>query len=310
LKFASRHFEPKLSRFFHADLEELERIRQAYRKRPTAELASRFSTLLRDLSIGGFSKHTGAGRLHLSEAVLARQLVERTPRSARILDLGASDGVTTYDLVQTLKKAGWQDFRVDLVDLHLRLARYRKSAWLEYRTPSGVPVFLRLGRLVWRLPRADHRWDFVSWILISRLLRSPSFQSSFRKAGTISLVNPSAEACPEIHVHERSCLEHYPEWDGQFDAVRACNLLNKSYFDDEALVRIISLLKKYLKPEGLLLVSRNPEEEERSENGTLFTKRGGELVVLERIGTGSEIEPLCGRLAGGSRQLLRSSAEL
>lgn len=76
-----------------------------------------------------------------------------------------------------------------------------------------------------------------------------------------------------------------------FDVVRAANILNRGYFDDQVLRKIIATLRERLKPGGLFVVCRTWVDTGRN-HGTIFQLREDGFVALRRLNQGSEIENL------------------
>ena len=50
-----------------------------------------------------------------------------------------------------------------------------------------------------------------------------------------------------------------PRFLGQFDFIRAANILNKAYFSDDQLKLGLGNLTSYLKPNGMLLITRTTD---------------------------------------------------
>ena len=78
---------------------------------------------------------------------------------------------------------------------------------------------------------------------------------------------------------------------GVFDAVRAANILNLSYFDRPTLTSMLAHLRDYLTPGGLLAVCRTLDD--ATNHATIFRRAAdGRLEPLARHGDGSEVEAL------------------
>ena len=291
MKFVRRSFDRKWSRFVHANLDHLVVLQDMFRRDP-AGATRQFSASLQDVDIGGFAKYTFAARLAGTEDVLVRHVRSQGWKDVALLDLGASDGSTTVSLAGALRPAVPGALTLFLADKNLYLERYRRGPFLEYRAPGGEPVQLRIGPFAWRLPRADHRWDVLSQRLVRRYMGSHRFRRAMRPDGRIPLVTPAAAHHPAIRTLELDCTVYRPDLAGSFQAIRASNLLNAACFRAEEIREIACFLERYLAEGGLLLVSRNDEYGEKSENGALWQKRGNGFVMLEEFGKGSEIKPL------------------
>src|SRR3954468_4464914 len=70
------------------------------------ELSKLFSQVLHDIRMGGAWKRTGSRRLAQTEQALQRHLSPARYSNVTLLDLGASDGVTTLELLHAFRRAG------------------------------------------------------------------------------------------------------------------------------------------------------------------------------------------------------------
>ena len=150
--------------------------------------ADRFSLILHDLRMGGAWKRTNRGRLRRTEEMLCAYIDPGLRPAMILLDLGASDGITTVEALRALRRAFGDDVRALLADAQfvrccaIAAARssntapptasrsWRASAALACASPAprqarpahGDPLarlYLRLGRLRGSM-RRDAR-DFV-----------------------------------------------------------------------------------------------------------------------------------------------------
>src|SRR4051794_34964512 len=69
------------------------------------ELSDRFSLILNDLRMAGAWKRTKRQRLKQTEKMLCLHVPLQLRRDFVLLDLGASDGITTVEALRTMKKA-------------------------------------------------------------------------------------------------------------------------------------------------------------------------------------------------------------
>jgi hypothetical protein len=96
-----------------------------------------------------------------------------------------------------------------------------------------------------------------------------------------------------IKVEEDDLLEeNRPEFLRRFHVVRAANIVNKGYFPEPLLRKMIDNLKGRLRPEGFLIVCRTHSDGKN--HGTVFQLRGSRLCAVQRLGMGSEVEDLVG----------------
>jgi hypothetical protein len=250
-----------------------------------------FSLVLHDLRMGGTWKKTGRGRLKQTEAALCSQLAGRT--SITLLDLGASDGITTWEAVQTLRQALGASVSAWLADVNLYLYRYRRGPLVEYRAGDGEPVMARVGRLGLRLSKHRSALGQSPDPLVTAYLRLSPLRRGMQLDARIPLIHPFARCERAISPLEMDCLRrHEPLIDG-VDAVRASNVLNRGYFTPSQLRTAISHLHAYLHDGGCLVVSRNIDEAGGEvECGTVWRKRGRGFERVEDFGQGSELREI------------------
>jgi hypothetical protein len=93
----------------------------------------------------------------------------------------------------------------------------------------------------------------------------------------------------------------------RFHAIRAANILNRSYFSDETLRTMVANVRTRLAPQGILAICRTHDD--GVNHGTVFRlNEARELEVISRIGTGSEIEDLVTALPVGDDARVKRSA--
>jgi hypothetical protein len=107
---------------------------------------------------------------------------------------------------------------------------------------------------------------------------------------SLNLVSDRLKALQNLKVVEDDILNS-PGQRGSFHMLRAANILNKVYFDDATLSRMVLNLGRRLQPDGLLIVCRTLES--GINHGTIFRlEGGGRFKVVARLNEGSEIEPI------------------
>jgi SAM-dependent methyltransferase len=293
VKLSRARYDPRWSRFTHADLDYLQTLHDLYPEEPE-DVAIQFSRSMEDVFIGRFPKITHGSRLPKTETVLVKHLAPRRDAGLTAMDLGASDGSTTLSLLAALRRVS-AEIIVFLTDKTLYLTEYRRGPIREYRAPDGAAVQLRIGRCAWRLPRPDHRWDLLSRGLVRLYFGRRRLRDGLRLTKRIPLVAPAAARDPAIHLLELDCVQFRPDLVDRFDVIRASNVLNGAYFSEPDLEAIASHLHRYLRDGGLLVVSRNPREEPGVENGTLWRREATGFAPVEDFGSGSEVRGLVER---------------
>jgi hypothetical protein len=275
---------PSVCRYLcHANLDRLA---------PEAGSLSRedFNAITQDIWIDGVWRYSRRGRLPQTERRLADRLFERPRGSYAVLDLGASDGTTTLDLLDALRAVIKAPVTVRVTDRFFSLERFRRGPLVEYRTTQGLPVMVRWGKLAMRLPRSEHRWDVLGHLLARLWLANTAWRRGMKPAGTLSLVHPDVLAEPDLVPQVLDCLLRDESLVGTFDALRAANILNTGYFNREELRAAIACCHAYLHEGGVFVVVRcEGRRSEELECGTIWRKTPEGFERVEDYGRGSEI---------------------
>jgi len=255
------------------------------------DLSDQFSLALHDMRMGGTWKRTNRGRLVRAEKAMCDHLVRGPSGDITAIDLGASDGVTTLDLLHALETRFGSNTRVFLTDLNLWLLRYRKGPIIEYRAGDDEPVLARFGRFALRLSSRRHNSEQADDPLVRCYLGCGALRRSMRFEGKIALVNPQVSQQPGIIIRELNCLVHDPSLVDVASAVRASNVLNRDYFSDAEVNLALTNIHSYLKDAGLLVVSRNADAAGGEvENGSVWRKEARGFAHVEDFGAGSEMK--------------------
>ena len=198
--------------------------------------------------VGGTIKITWAGRHAEADEMLIRHL----EGSARIADIGASDGSTSVDLIKALPM--FHEFVISDRFLELGWSRALGHTFLFDR--DDVCILVAGKRLVaWPHLSAPVRWVYAP------LLAAGRRQS---RQQTV-LLNPDARRLiredPRVAFREHDVFQVWPG--SALDVIKTANLLRRLYFDDPQLVAALEAIHASLAPNGLLLLaddSRVPGE--------------------------------------------------
>jgi hypothetical protein len=106
----------------------------------------------------------------------------------------------------------------------------------------------------------------------------------------VDLVDPTVRSSAAVTVIEDDIFLRRPELHGRFHVLRAANILNRAYFDDEQLRAGVATLRERLRPGGLLIVCRTHDD--GANHGSIVRASDEGWIVVARIGYGSEIEDL------------------
>ena len=267
----------------------------------------------------GTFKTTYPNRLDdINEAFLPH-LVRLADRPIRIMDVGASSGISTIEWYAYLSRLGIDsDITGSDLTIHASLLTLRftsKVAALLDR--KGNIVHFDLFGIGWspqsrRSPLQHH--PFLRTFLKQQANRG--LTALFRTATMIDGNPPLAKAVgitplygfvlkyqpiallsrsfannDRLRMIEDDLLaENNSKLCHAFDVIRAANILNLVYFPVHLIGRILVTLKQRLKEGGLLIVIRTGLSGEN--NASIFRLSNNRFCVVDRFGDGSEIEPI------------------
>lgn len=286
----------KFPRFFSFNPEYLEKLQRLVLMENSAQanISEQFSQAVSNFRINGTYKKTKPNRLKQTEFELLALLAEIADKPIMLLDLGASDGVTTLELSKALEKQGLLNFKIVLGDVSLALKRKSFGLFTEYLSENNEPVLVKCGILGLELSKHRHEQNYSVSRLAKSYLKLNFLRQRMKQNGEVSLLSPFVLKSDKIAAEYINCLEQQTKFTEKFNAVRAANVLNLSYFPNEQLIAAVSNINQMLKNKGVLLISRNENEE--SENGSVWIKLDGKLVWHKDFGQGSEIKNLVNKL--------------
>lgn len=276
-------------------------------RQAAAEEAFFSSLLLKN----GTYKYTYSRRLdHLNEIVnsllpLARPL--------KLMDVAVSSGISTLEWMRSLDRAGIEyDMVASDLTLYGQLISIGKRLHV-LTDSSGYPLqFEVAGRAIPNPPGGRNTLRYFLPLMIikttlacvghslregcSRINEGESVKRRGVNCRRVSLVTRGLRESARLRLVEEDILANN-ESVRDLHALRAANILNKSYFDNDTLLSMLVNLRSRLAKSGLLIVCRT--DDSSANNGTVFKLNdAGNFEVLERIGEGSEIEELALSLPG------------
>jgi hypothetical protein len=244
----------------------------------------RFSEAVSALRFGSTFKTTRPRR-HLH----SNRYVKETYSGTRpvILDIGASDGSTSVDLIDAL---GDSFSRYYVTDLHLtvscgfddrgvtyfkdrdgRCVLSASSRWLAYDDPSGgwLPLRLVAKRMLARSARATD-WREVQLI-------QPSLIRHTKSDSRIQLVQ----------------YDMFTPWVHQSpDLIKVANVLNPEYFSSSQARRALEMQCAHLAPGGRLLVVHGPTTNGQSERFSVLRKTASGMTLEHEHDGGVDVAAL------------------
>jgi hypothetical protein len=196
-----------------------------------------------------------------------------------VLDVGASDGSTSLDVMQAIEFR-----RYYCTDLNVETEVTERGAWTYFHAHGGTPILA-----------ASDRWIAYNDVAgaplpLSALCRRIFAQAPSPEQGSrrVPLMNPTLRARLGHEVIFQ-CYNALEPWRGEpADLVLTANLLNRSYFRDAELIQILGHLRGALAARGWLVLIENRKHERAS----LLRIEGGAVRVHARVGSGAELEPL------------------
>jgi len=255
-----------------------------------------FSELLDDVLINGVWKRTGLGRLAILDKWVVSIIPDSHPMSFRILDVGGSDGSTTFDTVSYFRENLKVEVKATILEMQLRLHCFRRGCLRYYLTHDRSPLLVQIGPLGVLLEETKAKEGFVFNPIVrvtKRCLKRFSFEKHLQDCGDLLLESPLVKNSPDIVWLEKDLFHFEPALVGTFDFIRCCNVLNCGYFSEPQIYDALQLLVLYLKPKGLLLVSRTIEDSTSSlHTASLWMKTGEDLQHVSDLNGGSEVKKL------------------
>lgn len=206
-----------------------------------------------------------------------------------ILDVAVSSGISTIEWLDFLERAGIE-CRMTAGDAVIDASLVTVGPLRGLFDRTGHLMQLEVAGRAVRTPppRRRDRLRFAPAVLAVKAA-AQVFRGGQRRR-PLKLVSPSLTAHPRIDVVEDDILNDH-RWPRRFDVLRAANVLNRCYFGDQVLERMLRNLRSRLASGGLLIVCRTTEEGRN--DATLFRLRADRTFEeLAHLNKGTEVEPL------------------
>lgn len=207
---------------------------------------------------------------------LARLEFMRLPT---ILDVGASDGSTSVDVMDAVPFN-----RYFVTDKHLEVTVSRRGRTAYFHAPDGKCVLIATPAWIVYDDTAG------AWHPFGGIARRAFAAAPARSAGAevVSLVNPAVKSRRQSDVRVEQ-YDIFEPWRGdKADLVVAANILNRVYFTEENLARAIRNLVDALCEDGRLAVIQNSG----GEKATVFRLLNGRIAPEHSINGGTDIDAL------------------
>lgn len=250
-----------------------------------------FRAAMAVLRVGKTFKITGATRHPESDSLLLNHV---DLFGASIVDIGASDGSTSLDLIRRLPPFT----SYVIADLYLNVYATRIFGHTVISDSSGECILVFGSRCVaW--PRLSKAARSLYWPFIAGAARHTE------RRREITLLNPAVRSlmAADRRITSRVHDVFQPWPDDPPDVIKVANLLRRIYFSDEAIRRALDALLASLPQGGHLLVVDNPYIKEINSRAGLYRRDGDRFVAVALTDEAPEINDLV--LRGQQRQLGR-----
>lgn len=233
------------------------------------------SHLLSVFKFGSTFKTTKANRHTLTDEYLKTRI---SSQDSVILDVGASDGTTSLEL---MNKVPFRLFFVTDYNLHV----YYKQAG------SRVFFYDKMGRCI--LFANDMLVIYPEHFRFFRTIfpkQSKVIGEEFNNLATFLLVNKELQdrAKQDDRIRIQS-FNVFDEWVGEpLDLIKVANVLNRTYFSDNLIREAFRKMSIRLNENGFLVIIDN----RAMERSTVWKKKSGIMTVVKNINGGSEVKLL------------------
>lgn len=222
--------------------------------------ATDFRAAMSAIHVGDTIKITGANRHPNADALIVDTL---DTTDMAIVDIGASDGSTSVDLIRVLNGFG----SYTIADLYLMITSTRVGRHTLFFDREGGCILI-VGRRL------------VAWPTLSRSVKAiytPLLRAA-RQTDTskheVLLLNPEARALikadPRITYREHDVFKSWPG--SSPDLIKVANLLRRLYFSDPDIIRALGALHSSLRDGGHLLIVDNGRETGIGPRGGLYQR--------------------------------------
>ncbi|SDL99443.1 hypothetical protein [Aliiruegeria lutimaris] len=259
-------------------------------------------------------KTTNLGRFRELDDEIVPLLAEKFSGPLPILDVGVSAGVSTLEMLDSLKFAGLSPTIIatdlyllgHLVELSERMTvltdRHGWPLQYEYSGRTIRPWIRRLDYFTLTAP--------IRIILARILARRCNERIAQGESRPVTLASRIAIEAPEIALFEDDVMALRSDFHRTFKFIRAANILNLNYFSEDRLRLAVRNLRYYLAEPGALLLVVRTNKKTGQNDGTLFElTENGNLVARQTFGAGSEISEIVATIEASENVVQDSSAD-
>jgi hypothetical protein len=245
----------------------------------------RFRELMSILHVGDTIKITGGDR-HPEADELLLSNVDLAGKT--ILDIGASDGSTSLDLLARVPAFG----AYIIADLFVAVKWQERAGHLFLYTDQGQCILVS-GRKLIAWPSLSRVVRLAYWPLLITASRTRS------RRRELLLLNPEVQKVMAADPRVTYCIHDvFSVWKGEaVDVIKIANLLRRLYFPDAMITRALRAVHASLDDGGYLLVVDNPRIRGAGARAGLYRRVPGGFVTVAESSNTPEIGDLISELA-------------
>ena len=232
-----------------------------------------FSNCIKSIYFGGkFSKTTMPNRHNISDKIILNLL---SSGSKVILDVGASDGSTSLDLLTKLS-GRFKKYYITDINFYLHVIKDNKNSYFFDPNTKECIMLVNNKFIVYN----DNTESTLIHILASYFIKkSPAYDN--KKIEIIKLCQPALQRLinnvKKIELMEWSVFEEWKE--EKVDLIKVANVLKPNIFTNEEIILALRNFMSILNIDGYIIIIKNEEIEKYSlykYNGTSFELVGEE----------------------------------
>jgi hypothetical protein len=236
---------------------------------------NKFSRAVSTFKFGSTFKSTGKLRFPLTLRELASLQFDTSPV---IIDVGASDGITSLDVMETV-----QFKKYYVTDLNIEVFYSISGNYTFFYNSAGVCILAVTDRWIAYNDFVSAIFPFGGWAQ-AIFAHAPVFNEVMT---SIRLITPALqEGLSNLVVEHYDVFNKWPH--EKADLIIAANILNCNYFSSADLRKAVVNLFEALQRSGCLVIIDNRD----IEKSTIFRLCGGKVEIEKKINNGSEIESL------------------
>jgi hypothetical protein len=237
---------------------------------------STFTRAISTFKFGSTFKSTGKARFPLTLHKLAVLQFDTPPI---IVDVGASDGITSLDIMETVP---FQKYYV--TDLNFEIFYSIAGNCTFFYDPGGNCILAVTNRWIAYNDPSNAIIPFGSWAR-AFFTHAPVYEHSM---SNIRLINPvlQKKRDPDLIIVQYDVLNKWLH--DKADLLIAANILNHDYFSSNELRKALVNLLAALNESGRLVIIDNRD----IEKSTIFRMFRGKVEIEMKVNNGTEIESL------------------